>query len=85
MHYPMAALAGGETRHVLVLASSERPYAPQSGFAEIFIRDLVKSSREPIDFVEVSVQAARASGEAPDPATAQRIRSRSRRTRWIWS
>ena len=74
LHWPLAAPAGAETRHVLVLSSSERPYAPQSGFAEIFIRDLVKSSHEPIEFVEVSVQAARASGEIPDAATAQRIR-----------
>jgi hypothetical protein len=39
------------------------------------MRDLIRSSREPIQFVEASVQAARASGEAPEVAIAQRIRS----------
>ena len=38
------------------------------------IKELIRSSREPIHFVEVSVQAARASGEAPDVSIAQRIR-----------
>ena len=60
---------------MLVLSSSERPFAPQSGFAEALVRQLIQSSREPIYFVEVSVQAARASGEAPDASIAQRIRS----------
>ena len=75
LHCPLAAVARGETRHVLVLSSSERPFAPQSGFADALMRDLIRSSREPIQFVEVSVQAARASGEAPDVSIAQRIRS----------
>jgi hypothetical protein len=75
LHCPLAALARGETRHVLVLSSSERPFAPQSGFADALMRDLIRSSRAPIQFVETSVQAARASGEAPDVAIAQRIRS----------
>jgi signal transduction histidine kinase/ABC-type uncharacterized transport system substrate-binding protein len=72
---PQSAVARGETKHVLVLSSSERPFAPQSGFANTLVRDLIRLSREPIEFVEVSVQAARASGEAPDASTAQRIRS----------
>jgi signal transduction histidine kinase len=72
---PAAAGARGESRHVLVLSSSERPFAPQSGFADALMRDLIGSSRVPIQFVEVSVQAARASGEPPDASTVQRIRS----------
>jgi signal transduction histidine kinase/ABC-type uncharacterized transport system substrate-binding protein len=72
---PLAAMAHGQTRHVLVLSSSERPFAPQSGFADALVRDLIRSSRDPIRFVEVSVQAARASGEAPDLSIAQRIRA----------
>jgi signal transduction histidine kinase/ABC-type uncharacterized transport system substrate-binding protein len=72
---PMSGVARGKTRHVLVVSSSERPFAPQSGFADALVRDLIRSSREPIQFVEVSVQAARASGEAPDGSIAQRIRS----------
>ncbi len=77
LHCPLSAVARGETRHVLVLSSSERPFAPQSGFADALVRELIRSSREPIHFIEVSVQAARASGEAPDVSTAQRIRSAS--------
>ena len=73
--WPLSAVARGETRHVLVLSSSERPFAPQSGFADALVRDLIRSSREPIQFVEVAVQAARASGEAPGASVAQRIRS----------
>jgi signal transduction histidine kinase len=75
LHWPMSALARGETRQVLVLSSSERPFAPQSGFADALLRDLIRLSREPLQFVEVSVQAARASGEAPDVSAAHRIRS----------
>src|SRR5688572_9604531 len=77
LHCPLSAVARGETRHVLVLSSSERPFAPQSGFADALVRELIRSSREPIQFVEVTVQAARTSGEAPDLSTAQRIRSAS--------
>ena len=72
---PLAALARAETRHVLVLSSGERPFAPQSGFGDALVRDLIRLSREPIQFVEVSVQAARASDEEPDVSIARRIRS----------
>ena len=75
LHCPLSAVAHGETRHVLVLSSAERPFAPQSGFADALVRELIRASREPIRFVEVSVQAARASDEAPDASIAQRIRS----------
>ena len=75
LHCPLAAVARGETRHVLVLSSSERPFARQSEFADTFMRELIRSSREPIHFVEVSVHTVRASGEEPDSSIAQRIRS----------
>ena len=75
LHSPLSAVARGETRHVLVLSSSERPVAPQSGFADALVRDLIRSSREPIQFVEVPVQTARASDEAPGISVAQRIQS----------
>jgi two-component sensor histidine kinase len=39
------------------------------------MRDVIRLSREPIQVVEISVQAARASGEKPDGAVVQRIRS----------
>jgi signal transduction histidine kinase len=75
---PLSALAHGEaTRHVLVVSSSERPFAPQSDFADALERDLIRSSREPIQFVDVSVEAARGSDEEPDLSTVQRIRSAS--------
>jgi signal transduction histidine kinase len=74
LHCQLPAVARGETRHVLVLASSERPFAPQSAFADAFVRELIRSSREPIHLIDVSVQPARASGERPDVAMAQRLR-----------
>jgi signal transduction histidine kinase len=75
LHSPLSDTARAETRHVLVLSSSERPFAPQSGFADALMRELIRSSPEPIRFIEVSVQTARASDEEPDVAIAQRIRS----------
>ena len=75
LHSPLSAVALGQTRQVLVLSSSERPFAPQSGFADALVRELIRSSRDPIHFVEVAVQPARASSEAPDISTAQRIRA----------
>ena len=77
LHGPLSAAASGPTRNVLVLSSSERPLAPPSGFADALVRELIRSSREPINFIEVSVQPARASGDAPDLSVAQRIRSAS--------
>jgi signal transduction histidine kinase len=75
LHCPLSSIARGETRHVLVLSSSERPFAPQSGFADALVRELIRVSHEPISFVEVPVQAARASGEAPDASIAERVRA----------
>ena len=75
LHWPLSTAALGETRHVLVLSSSERPHAPQSGFTDALVRELIRSSREPIQFVEIPVQAARASAEAPGVSTARQIRS----------
>ena len=72
---PSSAFAGGETKHVLVLSSGERPLAPQSTFADALMRELIRSSQNPIEFVEVPIQAARASGEAPGASIAQKIRS----------
>jgi hypothetical protein len=78
---PLSALSHAETRHVLVLSSSERPFAPQSGFADALVRDLIRASREPIQFVEVPVQAARAGDEAPGASTARSIQSAFGRAR----
>jgi hypothetical protein len=73
LHWPLPAAARSETRHVLVLSSSERPFAPQSEFADALVRDLIRESREPIQFADVSIQAARASDSAPDASIARRI------------
>jgi signal transduction histidine kinase len=75
LHCPLSAVARGETRQVLVLLSSDRSVAPHTGFADVLVRDLIRSSREPIHFIEVSVQAARASAVAPDVSITRRIRS----------
>jgi len=75
LSWPLSTGAHGKTRNVLVLSSSERPFAPQSGFADALMRELIRSSREPLRFVEESIQPARASGEAADASTAHRIRS----------
>ena len=72
---PLLAAARGETRHVLLVSSSDRPFGPQSDFTDALVRDLILWSREPIEFVEVSLRAARASDDAPGASTAQRIRS----------
>jgi signal transduction histidine kinase len=72
---PQSSLEAREPRHVLVLSSSERPHAPQAGFADALVRDLTRASREPIQFVEVSIQPVRASEEPPGVATAERIRA----------
>jgi hypothetical protein len=47
LHCQLPAVARGETRHVLVLASSERPFAPQSAFADAFVRELIRSLGSP--------------------------------------
>ena len=73
LHGSVSPVAHGESRHVLVLSSSERPFAPQSGFADALVRELIRSSQESIRFTEVSVEAARASGQPPDVSIAQRI------------
>ncbi len=75
IHWPLSAVARGETRHVLVLSTSEPPFARQSRFADAFMRELIRASREPIRFVEASLQPARASDEALDISIAQRIRA----------
>jgi signal transduction histidine kinase len=73
---PRTTPAHGEekARHILVLSSAERPFAPQAGFADALERDLIRSSREPIHLTDVSVEAAHATGQASDVSTAQRIR-----------
>jgi len=70
---PLSPQAGAQTRRVLVLSSSPRPFSPQSTFTDAIVPDLIRASREPIDFVEMSVQDARSSGLAPDVSVAERV------------
>jgi signal transduction histidine kinase len=75
LHVSLPSLAAGPTRHVLVLSSAERPHAPQAGFADALTRDLIRASRDPIQFIEIPVQPVRASDQAPGADIADRIRA----------
>lgn len=65
--------AQAPTRHVLVLYSSERPFGAQSSFAETLKPDVIRLSHDPIDFVEMTVQATRSNAPAPDADFAKRV------------
>ena len=51
--------AAPEPRQVLLLYSYERDFASHNAFATMFRPELSRSFGEPIDFIEVSLQAAR--------------------------
>jgi signal transduction histidine kinase len=58
----------GGTRHVLLLYSYDRELA-YNGFARVFRPALIRTSRESIDFIEVSLHVApTARGESDEPA-----------------
>src|SRR5262245_22013584 len=62
------AAAQNELRHVLVLRSYGRGYAPHDAVAVSFRDDLSRQFVAPIDFIEVSLQPARVSaGPAERP------------------
>ena len=63
-----ASVAATETlpRQVLLLYSYEREFAPHVAFAKQFLPELSRTSTEPIDFIEVSLQPVRVSRSAPD-------------------
>ena len=69
------AVARAESRRVLLLYSYEREFAPHNAFAGLFRTDLGRSFQEPIDFVELSLQAARSSRTAPDESAIENIRA----------
>lgn len=62
-----ASVARAQTlpRQVLLLYSYEREFAPHRAFSELFLPDLSRSSVQPVEFIEVSLQAARVSQTAP--------------------
>ena len=65
LHCASAAQAQDLNRLVLVLYSYEREFAPHRAFSELFLPDLSRASGQPVDYVEVSLQAARVSQTAP--------------------
>jgi len=69
------ALAQSASRRVLLLYSYEREFAPHDAFAGLFRSELGRRFPEPIDIVELSLQAARASRTAPDQAALDNVRS----------
>src|SRR4029453_4989621 len=72
---PMApsAAAPSEHRRVLLLFSYEREFMGYS-FAGLFRPELGRLSPDPVDFIEVSLQTARASRHEPDDAALERLR-----------
>lgn len=71
--WPVVAQA--QTRNVLLLYSYEREFAPHTAFASLFRADLGRTFSQPIDFVEISLQAARSSRTAPDESAIDVIRA----------
>ena len=70
-----AGTAHADPRRVLLLYSYEREFAPHSAFAAMFRPALSQASPDPIDFIEVSMQAVRSSRTEPDEAIVDRMQS----------
>ncbi len=64
-----------EPRQVLLLYSYERDFAPHREFAAEFRPELSRTSKEPIDFIEVSLQPARATRTAPPDSMVAQVKS----------
>jgi PAS domain S-box-containing protein len=64
-----------EPRQVLLLYSYERDFAPHRAFAAEFRPELSRTSKEPIDFIEVSLQPARATRTAPPDSMGAQVKS----------
>lgn len=75
VHWPSATQAQDLNRLVLVLYSYEREFAPHRAFSELFLQDLSRSSGQPVDYVEISLQAARVSQIAPGDATVTHVQT----------
>ena len=73
----LASVAATETlpRQVLLLYSYEREFAPHVAFAKQFLPELSRTSTEPIDFIEVSLQPVRVSRSAPDDSMMNHVRA----------
>ena len=72
-----ASVAASETppRQVLLLYSYEREFAPHVAFAKQFLPELSRTSTEPVDFIEVSLQPVRVSRSAPDDSMMNHVRA----------
>jgi PAS domain S-box-containing protein len=72
-----ASLSSAQTepRQVLLLYSSVRDFASHNTFATMFRPELIRSFAEPIDFIEVSLQAARLSASASEESIVNELRS----------
>jgi PAS domain S-box-containing protein len=72
-----ASVSGAQTkpRQVLLLYSYERDFASHSAFARMFRPELSQSFGEPIDFIELSLQAARLNPDASDDSIVNELRS----------
>ena len=73
----LASVAATETlpRQVLLLYSYEREFAPHVAFAKQFLPELSRTSTEPVDFIEVSLQPVRVSRSAPDDSMMNYVRA----------
>jgi PAS domain S-box-containing protein len=71
-----ASVASAQARQrVLLLYSYEQDFAPHKTFTQQFRPELSRSSPDPIDFIEVSLQAARDSGSAPDDSMVRHVQA----------
>ena len=64
-----------QPRHVLLLHSYERDFAPHGIVAEIFQKELNRQSDQPINFFDVSLQPARSSRNPEDWPTLEYLLS----------
>jgi signal transduction histidine kinase len=72
-----ASVSGAQTepRHVMLVYSYERDVASHNAFATMFRPELSRSFGEPIDFIEVSLQAAHLNPSASEESIVNELRS----------
>ena len=71
---PFTATSAGP-RHVLLLHSYGREFAPFNAFSESFRTELAQQLREPLDFRDVNLEAARFEGEVTEEPLAAYLQS----------
>jgi PAS domain S-box-containing protein len=72
---PSASAPYPRARQVLLLYSYDRDFAPHLAFVRLFRPEVSRRSPEPLEFIEVSLQAVRASRDAPDDTMVQQIQA----------